>query len=174
MATGHRSTGNVWGQQREVARRGRRIWACGSGLWICAVACLSGCGVYEIPQTGAPEERVLEATRDVITDRYPMSITSEDYAYVLALTPAEAVSGSTTKKQISVRLVQNYTGSYEPIVRVRQYVDMATASLDGDPAAHPSLANPFADHRWRAMGFLEYEEQELRDAIREKLGSMGL
>ena len=134
-----------------------------------------GCSVNELPTTGAPRNAVLDATREAIAEQYSdMNIASADLGYVLALSPPAIEGATTTKRQISVRLVQNYTGAYEPIVRVRHYFDIATPSMEGDPAAHPISASPFADHEWKPMGFLPHEEEALRAAIREKLAAMGL
>jgi hypothetical protein len=142
--------------------------------WLALPIVVSSCQLYEMPKTGPSAQAVLDAAREVITARYPMSAASQgtpEEGFVAAVTPPALEGGAKTQRRISVIVRQNYTGAYEPVVRVRQYVDMATP-LNGSPQAEsPALAAPLDENRWRVMGYLEYEEQELTQAIFQKLGS---
>jgi hypothetical protein len=136
-----------------------------------------GCQAYELPRTGPSQTAVLEAAKSVIQERYPMSAASErpeNGAFVTAVTLPAMDGGLLTRKQISVIMRQNYTGAWEPVVTVRQYMNVATPSLEGDPGnTSPALAVPLDEHRWRSMGYLEYEQDELTQAIFQKLNAAG-
>jgi hypothetical protein len=148
------------------------------GAWFVLPLLLGSCELYELPETGPSARAVLDAAREVIAARYPMSAASEPNAeqgFVTAITPPAMEGGAKTQRRISVIVRRNYTGAYEPMVRVRQYVDMATP-LEGSPTRtdSPALASPLDQNRWRVMGYLELEEQALTEAILRKLGTAGV
>jgi hypothetical protein len=137
----------------------------------CLPLALAAC--MNLPQTGPQEADVLRAAREVIAERYPQSTASEKAGYVIALSPVTLDGAWKTKKQISVVLVRNYTGAYEPVVRVRKLVASNSPVATNPEAAAYSYtiteAVPFAMNEWTLMDDLPLEEQEIYDAILAKL-----
>jgi hypothetical protein len=132
-------------------------------------------GCQELPEPRVSRESVLEATKEVVAKRYPMYRASEEGAWVYAVGPVEMQGASKTRKQVSVRVLQNFTGSYDPEVRIRQYAEIGTTPMGGDPeAASVSLAHPLAANQWQPLEYLYYEEQEIYDEIRARLEPKGI
>lgn len=152
-----------------IVRKPSRI-----GAWFLLPVLVASCELYELPKTGPSAKAVQDAAREAIAERYPMSAASEsrpEEGIVTAVTSPTMEGGAKTQRRISVVIRRNYTGAYEPVVRVRQFVDMATP-LEGLPdGGSPALAAPLDKNRWRLMGYLEYEEDELTAAILRKLGA---
>lgn len=134
----------------------------------------SGWGLTHFPPTAPGYEQVLDAVQQVISERYPMSAVSREVGFVVALTPVRMDGGSKTRKEISVLVRKNFTGAYDPVVRVRQFVEVGMPSLDSDPeTANIGRAAPLARNEWQALDYLPYEEQALYDAILERISSPG-
>jgi len=132
-------------------------------------------GCQELPDPRVSRESVLDATKEVVAKRYPMYRASEEGAWVYAVGPVEMQGASKTRKQVSVRVLRNFTGSYDPEVRIRQYVEIGTTPMGGDPeSSSVSLAHPLAANQWRPLEYLYYEEQEIYDEIRTKLEPKGI
>jgi len=129
---------------------------------------------YNLKATEPTRSAVLDAVSEVIHNRYPMSRTHSEDGYVLAVTPVTLEGVTRTKRSISVRVLQNYTGGFEPVVRVRHDFDAATPEVGEVSTTDPVKASPFGRERWRPMGYLTLEEEALAAAIREKIGAMGL
>jgi hypothetical protein len=124
----------------------------------------------DLPDAYPAASDVLDAAKGVIGERYPLSSSSAEGGFVYALTPVAMDGASKTRKQISVYALRNFTGAYEPVVRVRQYVEVGSPELKVDPeSASPRRAAPIAGNKWQALDFLPYEEQEIYDAILERL-----
>jgi hypothetical protein len=133
----------------------------------------SGWGLTNLPDTQPDFERAMAAARAVVQDRYPMSGASDQGGFLVALTPVVMDGGSKTRKEISVFLRRNFTGAYDPVVRIRKFVDVATPELRANPeSANAARAMPVVDNEWHALDYLPYEEQELYDAILEKIASL--
>jgi len=99
-----------------------------------------------------------------------MSSASPENGQVFALTPVTMDGASKSRKQISELALRNFTGAYEPVVRVRQLIDVAQPPVKSDPeSGSVTQAQPLAFHEWQALDFLPYEEQEIYDAILAKL-----
>lgn len=147
------------------------------GAWFLLPVIVASCELYELPKTGPSAKAVHDAAREAIAEHYPMTAASEsrpEEGFVTAITSPAMEGGAKTQRRISVVIRRNYTGAYEPVVVVRQFIDMATP-LEGSPEAEsPALAAPLDKNRWRLMGRLEYEEDELTAAILRKLGTAGL
>jgi hypothetical protein len=130
----------------------------------------TGWGMTDLPDTYPPKEAVFEAAREVIQQRYPMSSASAEHGQVFALTPVTMDGTYKSRKQISVLALRNFTGAYEPVVRVRQLVEVAQPPLKSDPESGNLVqAKPLAFNKWQALDFLPFEEQEIYDAILAKL-----
>ena len=148
------------------------------GVWFVVPVLLGSCELYELPPTGPGAKAVLDAATGVIAERYPMtasSVVNPEEGFVNAITSPAMEGGAKTRRRISVIVRRNYTGAYEPVVRVRQDVDMATP-LEGLPTGtgSPALASPLDQNRWRVMGYLELAEQALTEAILRRLGTAGV
>lgn len=157
----------------------RAVFILLSSSLLAAGGCKLSHSYLDLPQGNGPSrELVLNAAREVIQERYPMSYTSEEGGHVYAKAPVVLDGAQRTHKKISVFVTQNHTGAYEPVVRVRHYTDVATPELaidtGGVPVGRASAWSPFAEERWVAMGFLPYEEQEVTDAILRRLSGAGL
>jgi len=141
-------------------------------------ACFSGCSTppykFQLPPQGPARQDVLETASDVVRERYPMSTVSMDGGYLLAVTSPQMEGGARTMRRISVLVEQNYTGHFQPLVRVQHDVDVATPTVAEVDATHPLKASPFGKSRWRVMGYLEHEEVALTRAILDKLSAQGM
>lgn len=129
-----------------------------------------GCVSPGLPETAPQQETVFKAAREALSERYPRTSTSKGQTHVYSITGVVLDGGSKTRKAISVRVVRNYTGAYEPIVTVTQYFDWGEAPLASD------IESPFVTQnqvmykaRWRPLSRLPHEEAELYDAIMSKL-----
>lgn len=130
----------------------------------------SGWGVTDLPDTYPAQADVLEAAKGVIGERYRLSSASTEGGFVYALGPVVMDGGSKTRKQISVYALRNFTGAFEPVVRVRQYVEVGSPELKVQPeSASSSRAAPIAGNQWHALDNLPYEEQAIYDAILQRL-----
>ena len=139
-----------------------------------ATSLAAGCAArYNVRPTDPTRAAVLAAVSEVIQERYPMSRTHTTDGYVLAVTPAKLEGATRTKRSISVMVEQNYTGAYEPFVRVRHDVDVATPIVGEVSSTNPVKASPFGRERWRPMGHLELEEDALATAILSRIEGMG-
>lgn len=95
-----------------------------------------------------------------------MSAVSEQAGFVVAVTPVRMDGGSKTRKEISVLVRRNFTGAYDPVVRVRQFVEIGSPTVSASPeTANAAWAVPVAGNEWHAIDYLPYEEQALYDAI---------
>lgn len=155
----------------------KRSFHLGLELWIVAlVSATLSCS--SLPNTPPSRAAVFEAAKEVISERYPLSAPSERGGFVYALTPVELTANSPTRKQISVIVQRNFTGAYDPIVKVRLYADVGTPSLTGNPDSPNSAfypdANPLALPGWQVLDYLPYEEQEIHDGILKKLQGKGV
>src|SRR2546425_2182313 len=135
-------------------------------------------GCSQLPSTPPARAAVLEAAKQVISERYPMSALSERGSFLYATTPVELTANSQTQKQISVIVQRNLTGAYIPIVKVRLYADVGTPSMRGNPDSpnapfYPD-ANPLALPAWQVLDYLPYEGQEVYEAILKKLQGKGV
>lgn len=129
----------------------------------------SGCA-YIPPQGVVSQEAVVQAAAAVIQERYPQSSAQLGPSQVVAITPTEMTGSSKSRRQISVIIRQNYTGNYEPVVRVLKVVDWASVGWDADPeTAQVTRAHPLRGNEWHPLDYLPYEEQELYDAIRARI-----
>lgn len=140
----------------------------------CVPLALGAC--MNLPDTRPHQAEVLQAAREVIAERYPQSTASEKAGYVIALSPVSMDGTWKTKKQISVVLVRNYTGAYEPVVRVWKLVESGSPAITNNPDAPGTSysitdANPFATNEWTPLDYLPFEEQEIYDAILAKLAN---
>jgi hypothetical protein len=138
----------------------------------CLPLALGAC--MNLPSTGPQQSEVLQAAKEVIAERYPQSTASEKAGYVIALSPVSMDGTWKTKKQISVVLVRNYTGAYEPVVRVWKLVESGSPTIANNPEApgysyQITDATPFATNEWTPLDYLPFEEQEIYDAILAKL-----
>jgi len=140
----------------------------------CLPLALGAC--MNLPDTRPHQSEVLQAAKEVIAERYPQSTASEKAGYVIALSPVSMDGTWKTKKQISVVLVRNYTGAYEPVVRVWKLVESGSPTIANNPDAPGysymiTEATPFATNEWTPLDYLPFEEQEIYDAILAKLAS---
>ena len=109
---------------------------------------------------------VFDAAKAVISSKYPMSQCSERKGFLVALTPTELEGATRTRKQISVLIWRNFTGAYEPVVKVRQYVQMESPYTKADPGSgNAALAKPLGRTEWQFLDDRPYEEQEIYEAI---------
>lgn len=148
--------------------------------FLVACACLVGCaetvgpstgwGLTDLPEAYPTQTDVLEAAKAVVEAQYPMSAASMEGGFVYALAPVVMDGASKTRKQISVYALRNFTGAFEPVVRVRQYVEVGSPILKADPeSASPHRSAPIAGNEWHALDNMPYEEQAIYDAILERL-----
>ena len=135
-------------------------------------------GCQQLPETPPPRAAVFEAAKEVLSERYPTSAASERNGFLYAVTPVELTGNSRTRKQISVIVRRNFTGGYDPIVEVRQYADVGTPSMRGNPDSPNAVfypdANPLALPDWQVLDYLHYEGQEIYEAILQKLKPKGI
>ena len=148
--------------------------AIGALSWIagCAepVAPSQGWGLVDLPDVSPTSGEVLAAAKTVIQERYPRSSFSEKSGVVLALGPVTMDGGSKTRTQISVLAKRNYTGAYEPVVRVSYCVEVGQPGLLADPeSGNMARAQPIRKQRWHVLDYRPYEEQEIYDAILDEL-----
>ena len=140
-----------------------------SGLLLLTVA-LFTVGCLNLPEPKVSQEAVFAAAEEVVAKRYPMYSASKETGWVYALSPVEMNGGSKTQKQISVLVTRNFTGSYNPQVRVRQYVETGAVAHSANPdSSSPLLAVPMARNRWQALDYMRYEEQAIYDEILARL-----
>ncbi len=135
-----------------------------------------GWGLVDLPDTPPARKDVLTAARSAIAEAYPHSATScsPDSGFVIAVTPVEMTGGSKTRKQISVMVLRNFTGAYEPVVRVRQFVEVGSPGVRANPESGNAVyAVPLANNEWHTLDYLPYEEQALYDTIMKKLEEAG-
>ena len=141
--------------------------------WVgCAetVAPSDGWGMTDLPDVFPTAKDVVAASKAAVETRYPMVSALERSGSVIAFSPVFMDGGSKSRKQISVVALRNFTGAYEPVVRVRQFVEVGMPPLGTDPeSANVSAAVPLVTHKWQALDFLPYEEQELYDDILARL-----
>src|SRR5262245_52276489 len=90
-------------------------------------------GCLNLPEPKVTQSSVVAAAKAVIADRYPMHAVSEQDGVVLALSPVGLEGSSRTRKQISVYVKRNYTGSFDADVSVRTWVAMEKKHTTGDP-----------------------------------------
>jgi hypothetical protein len=129
-----------------------------------------GVGCLELPAPKVSQQAVFAAAEEVVAKRYPMYAAYKESGWVYAVSPVEMKGGSKTKKAISVRAAQNFTGSYDPQVRVLEYVETGPPPLGGDPESDsPNLARPMHTNRWQVLDYMRYEEQAIYDEILRKL-----
>lgn len=153
-------------------------------VWGAAVACgfFAGCydspspangwGLSPLPATPPAYDQVFQAAKSVVQERYPMSAVSEEAGFIVALTPVRMDGGSKTRKEISVLVRRNFTGAYDPVVRVRQFVEIGSPTLSANPeTANAAWAAPLAGNEWHAVDYLPYEEQALYDAILQRVAA---
>jgi hypothetical protein len=134
------------------------------------VLTLGGCSLYDLPDTPPGRDQVFAAAQAVIQERYPMSTAVKKSDHLFALTPVEVMGGSKARRKISVWVKQNYTGAWEPAVRVVLQEEYAQPPFEGDPSSvHPDAAMPVVKERWRPLEYLPVEEQELTEAIRARI-----
>ncbi len=134
---------------------------------------VSGC--YNLPEPKVTEHAVFQAAREVIEGRYPQTAASENNGFLVALTPVKIEGSSKTRKQISVLVQRNYTGNYEPVVKVRRVVEVGTPYLGSNPeTADLGAAAPLATNEWRTLDDLPYEEEDITSAIWKKLEPKGI
>ena len=129
-----------------------------------------GWGMVDLPEVSPTAAEVVAAAKSVIQQRYPRSAVSEKSGVVLALGPVTLDGGSRTRTQVSVLAKRNYTGAYEPVVRVCYCVEVGQPDLLADPeSASMAAARPIRGQRWHVLDYRPYEEQEIYDAILDKL-----
>lgn len=149
----------------------RRTFCPGASLLL--VVLVTGC--YNLPEPKVTERAAFEAARQVIESRYPLSASSVENGFVVATTPVALEGNTKTRKQISVVMKRNYTGSYEPVVRVRHLAEVGTPFPKSDPQTDDlGVAVPLAQDEWRTLGYLPNEEVELSNAILAKLQPKGM
>jgi hypothetical protein len=137
-----------------------------SFLSLLSLAPLGGCRLYDLPETGPAEESVFAAAEQVILSHYPMATATRRSNAVLALTPVRMDGGYPSRTQITVHVAQNYTGAWEPRVRVTRHVDVAEPPLDANPDSDaPGNAHPVVRTHWKPLVHLDYEAERLRDEI---------
>lgn len=147
---------------------------------LAALLWLSGCaesfgpsqgwGMVDLPDVSPTSAEVVEAARLVIQERYPRSAVSEKSGVVVALGPVTMDGGSKTRTQISVLAKRNYTGAYEPVVRVCYCVEVAQPEVLADPgSASLAKAQPIGRERWHVLEYRPYEEQDIYNAILDRL-----
>jgi len=134
----------------------------------------TGWGYQALPETPPTQEMLLGAAKAAIAERYPMYAVSERSGFVYALSPVTLEGASKARRQISVVLLRNFTGAYEPVVRVRQYVEVGSPAGKADPGSgNTGLAKPLAADEWLPLDYLPYEEQQIYEAIFKKLAQQG-
>lgn len=134
------------------------------------VSCLcSGCAVT-LPQTGPGVDEVFAAAKQVIQDQYPMSAPVTRSNVIVAVSNGELDGSYKTRRQITVRLRRNYTGAWDPQVRVVKHVETSEPRLAADPESpDPGHAHPVGFRKWTPLQHMTYEEQELRERILKAL-----
>lgn len=134
-----------------------------------------GLGCYTVPEGKVPLDAALSAAREVLTERYPMSWATLKDDVLVAVTPMEVEGATKVRKQISIIMQRNYTGNYEPIVRVRKSFDVGAPYYRPNPETdNLALAAPVAAPEWRHYDDMLLEEQALYDAILQKLQPRGI
>jgi len=137
-------------------------------LWLTAALVTVGC--LNLPEPKVSQQAVFDAAEEVVAKRYPMYSASKESGSVYAVGPIEMNGGSKTMKQISVVVTRNFTGSYNPQVRVRQYVETGPPPLGANPeSASPNVARPVDTNRWQVLDYMRYEEQAIYDEILARL-----
>ncbi|MCZ6793558.1 MAG: hypothetical protein O7J95_08095 [Planctomycetota bacterium] len=147
-----------------------RHWILLSG----AALLVTGCELYEIPENGPGRQAVFEAARRVMLERYPQAMPVERSGLILLVTPVEMDGAYASRKKITVYVARNYTGAWEPRVRVEKHIEIEEPFLASDPDGEsPGDANPAVARRWKPLMFLPMEEKALTDRILQDLGSVG-
>jgi hypothetical protein len=139
-----------------------------------ALAALAA-GCLNLPEPKVTQASVVQAAKAVIADRYPMHSISEESGVILALSPVHLDGSSRMRKQIAVHVKRNYTGSFDADISVRKWVAMERSHMTGDPEApSPVEAQPLVSTEWQFLDSLPYEEQELYEAIQQRLQPKGI
>jgi len=154
-------------------RPGRTLVSALAAALFCPVLALTGC--YTLPEPKISEKAVFAAAKEVIEGKYAYTAASEGQGFVVATTPVKMDGNSKTRKQISVVAQRGYTGSYEPVVRVRKLVEVGEPILSSNPETTDlGQAVPLAQNEWKALCYLPNEEEELTHEILKKLIPKGL
>ncbi|HVR73252.1 MAG TPA: hypothetical protein VMT52_02930 [Planctomycetota bacterium] len=129
-----------------------------------------GLGCSTVPEGKVPRDAVFRAASEVLTERYPQSWSTLKDDVLVAVTPMEVEGATKVRKQISIMIGRNYTGNYEPIVRVRKSFDLGSPHYRPNPETdNLALAAPVAAPEWRHYDDMLLEEKDLYDAILQKL-----
>jgi hypothetical protein len=162
-----------------AARPAARSLSRSSFSWISALGiafplALFGCGQmpHALPEVGDSHDEIFRAAIQAVARQYPMSTPVRKSDLILAQTPVAMNAAYPSKKQITVRLQQTYTGHWVPRVRVVQHIDTGEPHLDANPDSDfYGDAHPVADHDWTGIVYLHAEAQALHDAILAALPS---
>lgn len=150
---------------------------CGAAAWLGVTWMTSGCYNLPEPKTSPDlsEKAVFQAAKEVIEARYAYTAASQGNGFVVATTPIRMDGNSKTRRQISVFAQRNYTGNFEPVVRVRKVVEVGEPILNSDPETDDlGKAVPLARNEWKTLCYLPNEEEELTHAILSKIVPKGL
>ena len=132
-------------------------------------------GCLNLPEPKVSQSSVVAAAKAVIADRYPMHSVSEQDGVVLALSPVTLEGSSRMRRQISVYVKRNYTGSYDADVSVRTWMAMEQSHTTGDPESpSPVDARPLAATKWQFVDSRPLDEQEIYEAIHKQLQPKGI
>ncbi len=128
-----------------------------------------------LPETAPHRDQVFAAAREVLSQRYAMSSSTERYAQLYALTEVELNGTAKSRKQISIAVRPNFTGAFEPRVTVTEYVEWGQPPHSGDPGTVYQSRNQFMGvERWKPLQRLPLEEQAIAREILDKVRPQGI
>lgn len=123
-------------------------------------------GCYQLPETRPGKDEVFQAAESVILERYPMAVPIRDSQMLLARTPVEMEAAYLSCLQITVHVTQNFTGAWEPTVRVAKYIETGEPPLGGDPQADtPAEAHLVARNEWTPLAYMQAEAVAIQKEI---------
>lgn len=152
------------------------VW---SGLVLLTVWPILGVGCIEsqLRRRMVPESKeqtdVLRAAEATLRERYYQVKVYKTSSHVVALSPIKLEGNSPVRKKIDVYVFQE-NGFWMPKVWVRKYIDVAEPELERGSAItgrFPTevMGYPAATEDWQPLIYDRTEEEELRNAILDRL-----
>ena len=145
---------------------------CLGGLLLCLVFLSTSCQEFQ-HAPGTPDlARVVQACESILKDRYYQTKVHSNSGHVYAITPITYEGVYPTMRRIDIHVVPEVTGHYMPRVYVRKFVDLSEPPLEsGDFLAFydNTESNAFAKSDWTPIHYDRLLEQQIRNAIFERL-----